>query len=372
LRHRPFISHLDRHLFVQIAGPASLAFLVISVLAVSNEIVSRLNELPGEFLRFADILWLFVYFLPTLVPFILPIAYFVGILMAFGRMGQLGELIAIKASGTSLKQMAAPIILSGFILSGICFWVQDSLQPWGISRASNILYTQLLQRVTLDKLDAGEMIDDFEGFRIHFASKNLATRDLYDVDVIDTGKKETRFYHANEARLVYVDDSAKLQLASGSFWIGPVPTKFEKLELTIPPLGSMTKGSIDRENRNIGQLLDLDAERANTYMRDPSSSNRKELLNVRKELGLRLSLPFSAFAVAMVGAPIGARARRSGRSSTFAAGFAAILLYYILMIVVEPSSSSFVSIPEAVLRAWIPNITVLGLGLWMILKVDRV
>jgi lipopolysaccharide export LptBFGC system permease protein LptF len=356
----------------QIAPSAILALFIISVLAVSNEITSRLNELPGEFLRFADMLWLSVYFLPILIPLILPMAFFVGILMAFGRMGQLGEIIAIKASGISLKRLALPVILTGLVLSGVCFWVQNTLQPWGINRASDILYNELLQRATLDKLDPGEMIDEFSGWRVHFASKNPESGALYDIDLISTDPEDGQFIQAGEAKLVKIDNNYTLEMKNVSTWVGSTKSESPRASIPFPRPSSMDKGSIDRQNKNIHQLFDLDSELQSIYDDDPSENNRKELSKIRRDLGERFSLPFAAFAVAMAGAPIGARARRAGRSFTFAAGFSIVLIYYVLMIVVEPSPSSLVSIPEAILRAWIPNFALIGLGLILMVKVDRV
>jgi lipopolysaccharide export LptBFGC system permease protein LptF len=356
-------------MLVQIAPPAILAFVLISFLAISNEIVSRLNELPGEFLRIADILWLSVYFLPSLIPVILPITFFVGILMAFGRMGQLGEIIAIKASGISLKRLALPVILTGLVLSGFCFWVQNTLQPWGINRAFYIMYTQLPKRATLDMLDAGEM-HDYEGTRIHFESKDQENGVLYDIDVIVPDEEGSVFYHAQEARFVRKDNGYALELINGFTWEEALVSRSPVTSLDFPPPSSMKKGSMDRLQRNIGQLIKLDGELESNYKQDPSANNGKELLKVRRELGERFSFPFTAIAIAMAGAPIGARARRSGRSFTFATGFSIILLYYVLIIVVEPSS--LVSISEAILRAWIPNFVLIGLGLLLMVNVDRV
>ena len=235
MMHRPFVSHLDRHLLAQIAYPSILAFILVSFLAVSNEIVSRLNELPGEFLQIADMLWLSVYFLPNLIPTILPVTFFVGVLMAFGRMGQLGEIIAIKASGISLKRLALPVILTGLVLSGVCFWVQNTLQPWGINRAFDIMYTQLPKRATLDMLDAGEM-HDYEGRRVFFESKDQENGVLYDIDVIDPKPEGALFYHADEARLIQKNDRYILELKRGFSWNGPIPKQFQGFENLISPI----------------------------------------------------------------------------------------------------------------------------------------
>ena len=75
-------------------------------------------------------------------------------------------------------------------------------------------------------------------------------------------------------------------------------------------------------------------------------------------------------AVTIVAAPIGARAKRSGRSYTFAAGVLIILFYFIVARLAAPTTLP--SLSEMILRAQAPNIALVLLGSFFVWRVDRV
>ena len=68
--------------------------------------------------------------------------------------------------------------------------------------------------------------------------------------------------------------------------------------------------------------------------------------------------------------PLGARAQRSGRSYTFAMGFAIILSYYVLQMLMEPKA--LYSLGVVLVRAWIPNLALSIAGIIFLWRVDRV
>ena len=69
-------------------------------------------------------------------------------------------------------------------------------------------------------------------------------------------------------------------------------------------------------------------------------------------------------------APIGARAKRAGRSYTFAAGVLIILIYFIVARLAAPTVLP--SLGEMILRAQAPNIALVLLGSFLVWRVDRV
>ena len=65
--------------------------------------------------------------LPMALAFAIPWASLVSIMLVFGRMSADNEITAMRACGISILQIISPIIVSSFLLTCVCLWLQ--LQP---------------------------------------------------------------------------------------------------------------------------------------------------------------------------------------------------------------------------------------------------
>lgn len=361
---------LDRYILLHIAIPSILALVVIGFLSVANEIRERLSEMPTELVTFGDILRMTFFFLPSLVSYVVPITFLLGILMTFGRLAQQGEVVAMRAAGISLKRVVAPVVMMGAVLSVLCFFIQDRIQPWAIERAFALIYSELPQRATLDVLPAGIM-HEYGGWRVYFGQKDPDSLTLYDVDLLrpEPGGGASVF-HADSARLVRMGGTYELVLTKGIL-ISPKNMRldFDEQRLTIPaPSGRKARGQ--RRSQSLAELVASGRALEEEYRSSRSQKAKQSLRKHRQEVAERLSLPFAALAVTLAAAPLGVRSRRAGRSYSFAIGFIIMLVYYVLFVLMEPQSLH----PQwdIILRAWTPNLVLLAAGAWLLWRVDRV
>lgn len=364
------IKRLDRYIMAQIAVPSALALGVISFLAVANEIRERLDEMPVDLITLADLSKMTFFFLPSLIAYVLPITFLMGILMTFGRLAQQGEITAMRTAGIPLRRVVAPVIVTGALLSVAAFVIQDRVQPWAIERAFALIYSELPQRVTLEALPAGRM-HEYEGWRVYFSKKDPETLTLYDIDLVRPEQAgEISVFHAESAQLLQTDETHELVLTNGHL-MAPKDLRqsFETARLTIPkPSPSKARGM--RRARDLAGLLASARRLEDKYRETRSQKAKQALKKERREIGERVSMPFACLAVAFLGAPLAARARRAGRSYTFAVGFTIILVYYVLQMLMEPSSLH--SQGDIILRAWTPNLVLLLTGAALLWRVDRV
>ena len=367
---------LSRYVLRQIMGPSILAVLVFAVLGVANEIQERVSDLPIDQMGIGDISRLTLYFLPTLIAYIVPATYLMGILLAFGRLSQNGEIVAMKAAGVPLKRLVIPVILLGALLSGACFVIQDQVQPWAISSAYRLIFTELPLRVTLDSLTPGVM-HEFTDWRVYIGSKDSETGALKDIVILkpeeESGRRASTHY-ADSARLVTENGQTKLEMTNCLYI--PAGESGNVIHLaspstTIPvPRPEAMRVQGERQALTIRQLYAGQCEQEKEAVRTKSQPVIRDLLKTRREIAERLSLPFACLAVSLAAAPLGARAKRSGRSYTFAVGFAIILTYYVLHVLVEPKSLNPLSV--TILRYWIPNLVLGAAGVVFLWRVDRV
>lgn len=364
------MTKLDRYILKQIGVLSLLSLGAVSFLAAANEIRARVDEMPIELVTLGDIVRLSVYFLPSLVVYIVPITFLLGILTIFGRLAQDGEITAMKAAGIPLKRVVGPVIAVGAMLSVVTFFIQDSIQPLAINRAFDLVYTELPQRATLDKLQAGTM-HDYEGWHVYFSEKDPSTGMLHDIDLVrpeaDGG---VSVFHAETARLVHGDGEYELVLHKSHLITTSNLRITNEEQRIVIPAPSPAKARGERRGLSLRQLLSEEARVHADYRETRSREAKTELKKQRNEIGERVSLPFACLAVAFIGAPLGVRARRAGRSYTFAVGFSIVLVYYVLKIVMEPGSLH--GQIDIIVRSWTPNIVLLIAGSVMLWRVDRV
>jgi lipopolysaccharide export LptBFGC system permease protein LptF len=415
----PRMGLVNRYLLRQIAAPAALAVTAIAVVAVANELQERVKRLPVAQMTLGDISRLAFYSLPTLVAYVVPITYMMGILLAFGRLSQNNELVAMKAAGIPLKRILVPVLVVGALLSGACLLVQDRVQPWAIRKVNDLIQFELPLRVTLDVLPTGIM-QEFGDWRVYIGGKDLKTNTLENIVILKPeADGRAAAYYAASARLTRDNGQSRLEMTevnlippgqsgyvtpmrTASMWLAvpkpvldkplvphkPVPLrelygKEQALEQEVAREGSeplkadlrKVREEINdrlsaRRGLTIRELYANQRELTAAVERTSSEPLKLALLKLRRELADRLSLPFACLAVTFAAAPLGARAKRSGRSYTFAMGFIIILVYYVLQMLVMPKS--LYPLWWGIVRAWTPNLVLCAVGALFLWRVDRV
>ncbi len=368
------MSLLSRHILRQIAAPALLTVTVIGVIGVANEINERIEDLPLTRVALYDLARLAVYFLPSIVAYIIPVTYMVGILLAFGRLAHQGELIAMKAAGIPLRRLLVPVIAAAAILSAGCFVLQDTVQPWAVKRAFHLIYVELPQRLSLDTIEPDRMHKAGD-WRLYAGGKDHETGTLEDIVVVEAeGDGGADVYLADSARLAGAQGQRVLEMPGGHFIPAPddgniVHVKFDHLTLPLAT-PEKTEQHKPRAALNVRELIAREERLEKEYEDSGSPLAEHELAKQRREIAERLSLPFACLAVTLVAAPLGAKAKRSGRSLTFAGGLCIVVLYYVLKL--GMASQGLHSLSTEIVNAWIPNAAMILAGVFLTAWVDRV
>lgn len=365
---------INRYVLRQIAIPSVLAVSVVAIVGVANELQEWVEKLPLAQMTAGDVSRLALLFLPTLVAYLVPITYMLGILLAFARFSQNNELVAMKAAGIPMKRIIAPIIVVGALLSGASFLVQDRVQPWAVAKVYEIIYSELPLRATIDALSAGVM-HEFGDWRVYLGRKDMDEGLLENIIIVKPDENSlASTYYAGEARLSKQDGRTFLDMKnvllippgeSGTtirLWSDSIKLPVPQVQTTRPPIA--------RREMSLRGLYEKQVQTTRQVEQTKSEPLKLELLKQRRDIADRLSMPFACLAVTFAAAPLGARAKRSGRSFTFAAGFLIMTVYYVLQMVMEPASLQ--ALPVVVLRAWVPNLLFLLLGLGLVWRVDRV
>ncbi len=358
----------------QIIVPALLALVVLCFVGVANELRERSNSIAVIQIQAMDIARLALYFLPTLIAYIIPITFMMGVLMGFGQLAHRGEMIAIKAGGVSLRHIVVPVVICGAVLSACCFVVQDRVQPWAVSAANKLVHTELPSRLTLDILPVGQM-HDFENWRVYIGGRDPETGMLRNIDIVESKENgSSKVYYAESAELIRKDGKMKLLMKNVRMIVlnkdkDAIPSTFGSTELAVPTPNP--KGRVSRKSAlTIGQLFARQKELRGQFDESGLPAYSKQLRGIQGELFDRFALSFACLAVAFVAAPVAARMKRSGRSYTFGIGLAIGLAYYLLLVIMEPKL--LCPLPQVLMRSAVPNLVLCLTGGLLLWRVDRV
>ena len=378
LHYRPF-GILKRYVVSEVMTPSLLAFVLISFLAVGIEFRERIHRLPIEHISLFDVARLTAYFLPSVVTYIIPITYMMGVLLAFGRLNQSNEIIAMKAGGIPLKRVVVPVILGGAFFSLVTFVIQDRVQPRAFASASHMITHELPERLTLDVLPPGVMheIQSDDGvWRVYIEDKDPHTNTLHNIELLmPRAGGEAWTFFAREAQVVTDGPYPEVILRDG-YSLYPRDDNRELLVSVFPefriPWPQSEPGRLSRQRRtlNLAQCFEAERELARLYEAEGTDRIRAELRGMRREISERFSLPFMSFAVSFLAAPLAVRVRHGGRSYSFAIGFAILLVYFPLSILLEPQSLRALEIVIA--RGMAPNLLLLVAGCVALWRVDRI
>ncbi|HXV62171.1 MAG TPA: LptF/LptG family permease [Vicinamibacteria bacterium] len=134
-----FPNTLDRYVAREFARYFALilaALVVVYVLGLLIDVIADafennvMGKLVFQYLFFAQ---------PQILFHMLPLATLMATLVCFAILTKTSELTAAKAGGVSLYRLAIPVVLSGALVSGACFAIQEYVLPFANRRVSEIL-----------------------------------------------------------------------------------------------------------------------------------------------------------------------------------------------------------------------------------------
>ncbi|HOK09601.1 MAG TPA: LptF/LptG family permease [Candidatus Hydrogenedens sp.] len=371
------ITRVDRYILRQVIPPMIISFLAVSVLMISGILQQQVKELLDEFplapLRVSDFLWMSLYALPMMVGMIIPVTFLFGLMLTYERMSRFREIIAMTAGGISMFRIALPTVILSFMLSIVCFAVQDIAQPWAFRQLMKLARMDLPLRITLDLIPTGKMYE-YGKLRVYIRQRN-EKGELLDIVVLQPEEdgKVIAFY-ADKARWRKGEKENVLEMLNG-FWIESqerdnqvIRGSFERLEKVIPPLQPLETIKL-RTGMSLRELLKEHAHLSNEYERTKGLPLLSDLKKYRSEIADRLSFPFMCLALGLIASPIGVRMRGAGTTYAFSSGFLIVGLYFLLYKLA--GGGGLMPLYMKCLLHQLPNLIIGGIGFILLIKADR-
>jgi LPS export ABC transporter permease LptF len=305
---------------------------------------------------------LFLYLIPYLITYVLPIACLSAVLLSLGRLSSDNEIIAIRAGGITLMHLIAPLLIVGLMLSLLLLIFNDRVIPYSHYASRKTLIDVGIKNPTA-ALEPGVFINSFDRYIlfVYRIEKNI----LYNIRIYEPQEgKPTRTIVAKKGEFLSIPEKkiVKLKLIDGtSDEPDPnAPTSFFKLNFKTYFM-----------TLNLAQA----GEGKKKATKKPKDMTLKELKNeiailqkngvdpapLITEMNKKISLSFSCIVFIILGAPLAIITRRREKSVNFALAFLIAGVYYLLLLAAEALSLQGIIDPKTAM--WIPNVLLGSLGI---------
>lgn len=334
-----------------------------SVLLASDAFLDVIRQISEFGIPLKVALLIVILRLPGIVVYTLPMALLVSVILTYNRLNNNLEITAIKSCGVSIYRLLVPALAIGVMTSMLTLALNEIIVPKANYQARNIMLWAITQK-NLPKISENfifkELGDNNQLRRLFYVEKYNKNK-MTGVIVIDqTEEKTTKIIQASD------------MISHPDQW------EFKKgMVYTVSNDGNVTNTS------SFEKIILKDPVKINLERKDPRSKemNFLELGDVIKEERARrggvsatlvikwyekLTMPITCILVVLAGMPLALSPPRSRFNRGL--GFSVIVIFLFYLIRALSMSLGEMDVINPLLAAWIPNIVILIVGLYLLHK----
>ena len=357
-----------RYLLRETLVPMFLGLAIFTLVLLMGRILKLVEMVINKGVPFMDILILFASLLPSLLVLTLPLSFLLGVMAGLGRMSSDQEVLALKASGTSLYQITVPVAILGLGVGVLTACLTMVIKP-----ASDELFRKQLFQIASSRANIGIQPqifnDEFNNVVLYANDVDERSGQMHGVFISDERPNSLpAIILADSGRILSNQDTLTLTLhlengtihrqrsgsASAFHIIG-----FTQYDLNLNLGQTSIEDDQPRKNKKTMSITELYRS-----IHSPDTTLGSKMNELIAEFHWRMALPLAPLLFALLGVPLGIQPVRSGRGSGFAVGLLIFLAYYVLMSI---ASTLVVEGNMPGLLMWAPNLIFLMAG-FMILK----
>lgn len=264
-----------------------------------------IKELAGKDLEIDVILKFLIYFMPKLIPLVLPLTILLSSIMVFGSFAENYEFAAMKSTGISLQRAMSGLSVFIVGLGILTFFFANNVIPWAEVNSYNL--RRNIAKMKPAMLLAEGQFNEVDDYNIKFAKK-YGDRDQYLEDVTihlkaADGRTNATTIKSKTGELASEKDSnvLKLILFDGNYYSDIAPNNrknkdkkpfakstFEKYIINID-LSELNKVDMDEQSHTDKYSM-LDVVDLNTAMDSLIIKNKNQNNGLAKSLVNRSSV----------------------------------------------------------------------------------
>ncbi|MGE5197711.1 MAG: LptF/LptG family permease [Deltaproteobacteria bacterium] len=351
---------LRNYFLKEFIGPLFMALGVLTFVMLLGNLVKIAELVINKGVDIYSVTKLFLYMVPYLLTYTLPISVLTAVLLSLGRLSSDNEIVAIRASGINLFTLIVPMLIVGIMLSLGLVIFNDRVIPYAHFATRKTLIEVGMKNPTA-ALEPGVFINSFQKYVLFIY--RIEDNKLTNVRIYEPQEgKPTRTIVAKRGEFIAIPENktVKLKLVDGTADEPDPenPANFYKLNfktyfMTLNLNQTQDKDKIEKKAKDMTiQELQGQIARLNKEGIDPTP--------LITEINKKISLAFSCFVFVLLGVPLAVITRRREKSINLGIAFLTVGIYYLLFIGSEALSLQGYLDPN--IAMWIPNALFGALG----------
>lgn len=348
---------IQRYIFKELLPPFGISVAFFTFVFVMTQLPTITNYIVAYQIGVLSVGLLLIYTMPFFFQFIIPMSIMISVLLTFLRMSGDMEIVALKAGGVSVYRLLPPVLVFGLIGALLTAFMAVYGLPTGRKATRQLIYDVATAHVDLG-LKPRQFIDAYQDVMLYIHEVDPATKTLKHIFIEDRRSEGmTSAVVAPRGRLFFDADQmvANLRLYDGTIHqvnlaegrvndlsFSTYDIRLDVAQAPGPPVHQRPLHVEEMTMAQIRQTLLSATEKDSRYY--------KALLEWHK----KFSLPGACLALALLGLPLGARARSAKRAYGIGLGLGFFLLYYIMLSLGWVFGEAGVYPP--LIGMWVPNI----------------
>lgn len=370
---------MDWYIVTELIPPFLFSVGMVSSLGVAIGNLSDLaNKIVESNLPLSLAIEVLLLKVPEFISYALPISVLLATMMAYGRLSSDSELIALRGCGVSVYRLVVPAVVLSLLVTAITFLLNELVVPVANYQATSILVNTLKEEHSFWQ-NKDIFYPEYQKYNLPNGESIQRLKTLFYAEKFD-GKnmKMLTIINFSDQRLnqIIVANSASwnsaektwdflngtiYKIANDSSYETPLSFKHQQLALTNVPFDLASQGR-NPDEMNIAQ--------AQEYMKILQlSGDEKKLLVLQVRTQQKIAFPFICLIFGLVGSALGVLPQHIDRATSFGISIAIIFTYYVLAFII--GSLGMIGILSPFMAAWLPNLFGLGIGCFLLIRVER-
>ncbi|KAF0152619.1 MAG: permease YjgP/YjgQ family protein [Ignavibacteria bacterium] len=341
---------LDKYLVKQFLQTLLFALLSFTLIFVVLDAMENLDDFIDESVEGKLVFQYYLVFIPEMIRIILPISVLLASLFTAGKLANLNELTAIKASGVSLYRLMIPLLITAVLISLFTVYFSGYLVP--MANKHKVFIEQAYMKKGLVHFGSNIFFQDTESriVTINYFDVSIGQANQISIQEFDS-KDKTKIISRTDAFRMTFDSTKNIwQLFSGStrFFYEDSEQLEKFLSKEFPSLHFKPEDVIKKQRKPEEMTLSELSNFSQEQIRTGNDATRTDIA-----YHSRIAFAFSSIIVVMFGLPISANRRRGGLAIQFGISMAVTFLYLVFMKISQAFGNNGVFNP--IFTAWLAN-----------------
>ena len=357
---------LDKYIvrqFLQIIAFGLLTFLFIFIII---DLMENLDDFIDQSVPLNIVLQYYVNFIPEILRLMLPVSVLLAGLFTAGKMSNLNELTAIKASGVSLYRFVVPFLVTSFVISLFAIYFGGFVVPQANKHKVDIERSYMKKGFVRS------------GSNIFFqdSPSRIVTISYYDIINQKANRVSVQeFEEQNLVRMIYRIDAKRMRYDStNSSWIlyKGIRRDFTDSKVLVQKFDSLAIGYLNftpeqiiKKQRKPEEMTLAELEEyANELFKTGTDPTR-----IYIEYNSRLAFAFASFIVVLFGVTISANKRSGSLALQFGISILLTFVYLVFMKLSQAFGKN--GLLDPFITAWSANIVFFLAGVANLIRVQK-